>query len=164
MTTKKTRVDMSRVGRAVDWICIAAAAVMVFVGCALAGCAVDPAGPTDPPDPADQVSVLSTSEQAICNPGDDCPGGHPSHCTPIGACTDANVQNGTCCPHYGTPAPAPIEEVHCGDELDGTPTCISTNRYFDGSLIQIECVTVIQWLNDGNGGLTRAEVTDCHYY
>lgn len=109
--------------------------------------------------------TTSTVDQAICNPDiNTCPGGHPNHCTPIGQCTDAKLQNGTCCEHYGHPAyPTTVGEVICGNNLEGLPTCISHNKYFEGTFVQIECTTVTEWFGDGNGGTTQVTSTECHY-
>lgn len=109
----------------------------------------------------------STDEQANCTQDPFAPEantiGCRQHCTALDSCTDANLQSGTCCAHFGTPAPAPIHSVQCGNELDGTPTCIGTNRYFDGTLVQIECTTVTQWFVV-NGQVESQSTTDCHYY
>lgn len=101
--------------------------------------------------------------QSVCNTqvgNPDCPGS----CVPISWCLDEDLHDGTCCPHFKHPYLNPIHEINCGTNMEGQGECISRNKYFDGSVVQIECVTVITWYPTPDGGLLRGEQTDCHYY
>ena len=90
----------------------------------------------------------TTAEQPVCrDDADRFPGGHPIQCTPLGQCTDANFQNGTCCQDFGNPGPAhPVpNSIHCGNYENGQAYCTAANEYFLWD--HIICVTTTIWTN-----------------
>lgn len=106
--------------------------------------------------------TTETAEQHACRlDPDNCPG-WPVHCTPIGQCNDSDVLSGWSCPAFKKlPTTTTTGAVHCGNNLEGLPTCIATNSY-DFGLVRIDCVTVTEWFGDGQGGTTTVTTTDCH--
>lgn len=119
------------------------------------GCLTEPA-----PDTSTDVQASCTQDPFSAEPNTTCQQ-KPPNCTPLNLCTDASFQYGTCCVHFGVPAqPTTVGAVTCGNELDGTPTCISQNHY-DFGLVQVSCVTVTQWFVI-NGQVESQSTTDCH--
>lgn len=117
--------------------------------------AITPACAIDVPAPG-----TSDTEQRLCNTqvgNPDCPG----QCVPLNQCLDEDLYEGTCCPHFKHPYTHPIYEIHCGTNMDGNGECISTNRYFDGTVFEIECVTVTTWYPPN---AEQGQQTDCRYY
>lgn len=136
---------MRRLEKIVEWTCVVAAALMVFVGC---------------------MSDESSVQQAICNrpvESVDCPG---QSCTPIGQCTDDNLQDGTCCGHsWHHPADPVFQGATCTNPEPGMgdPSCVKTNSYFTGTLFEVTCTTVIYWVTQPDGSVKTLKYVDCYY-
>jgi len=125
--------------------------------CTLAGC-LDPRSEGARPEP-----TASTTEQLLCTIQDQAAGNCPGQegCTPLDYCTDANMQDGSCCIRYGHPANPVLKNATCGTSGVGTPFCVRTNSY-DFGLISIDCTTVTYWVTGPGGNVTQQSYTDCY--